>query len=344
MLKSNLENGFLFLLPLALVLSASLLISCGGSSDSDKDDKTPEQTPPATEHHENDRIETNITSTLIIGNNTVVTRERNFSHESKVTDAMKVSSMVGETHSIMKKLKYIGIQDSYLVGWETSGAYDSSIVSYSLSNKKIIEEDKPDFNISGLSFNGFIMSVDGAEDVNFYHMDKGVMGNHFFHIKDITGEQSKFLSTAYLDHNYAYVYNSDEIIRVPLSDTTKHEKVIAINDFNTIAFTSDEKFLYIANSDFTEARVVILNKKDNSIAKTLDLPNVRAISITVDANYIYVSDKLSGDVLVYNKHTLNDSGKIVIGADTYIDYANNKLYIYRDDTQVVEEHTVTFAP
>jgi len=339
------------LLPALIALSSLTIISCGGGSDSEKA-PPPTTTPPVvkvpppdTEHHGTDTIKTQTTSQVTVASNTFTTLERNFSSETVVTDAMKVSSVAGKTHDIGKTLKYIGIQGDYLVGWEYNGSYDSKILSYSLVSNKILEEDNPDFNVSGLSFNGIIMSVDGAENVNFYHMDKGVMGHHFFQIKDFTGTASKFLSTAYLDHNYAYVFNTDEVIRVHLTDTTKPEKVIAIPNFDKVTFTSDEKSLYIGDYDgIKDAGVLILDKKDNTLTNTLNLPGVSVNSITVDANYIYISDNISKNVLVYNKHTLADSGSISVNAKTYIDYANGMLYIYRDATQVVEEHALTFAP
>ncbi|MGB0938197.1 MAG: hypothetical protein ACPGTQ_12120 [Colwellia sp.] len=341
------------LIPTVIALSTLTLISCGGSGDSEQTVKpvpvvaqpTGEVTPPATEHHETDGVKTQTTSQVTVASNTFTTLERNFSSETVVTDVMQVSSTVAKTHDIGKTLRYIGIQGDYLVGWEFNGAYDSKILSYSLVSNKILEEDNPDFNVSGLSFNGIIMSVDGAEDVNFYHMDKGVMGHHFFQIKDFTGTASKFLSTAYLDHNYAYVFNTDEVIRVHLKDTSKPEKVTDIPNFDKVTFTSDEKFLYIGDYDgVNDASVLILDKKNSTLANTLNLPGISVNSITVDANYIYISDNISKNVLIYNKHTLADSGSITVNAKTYIDYANGMLYIYRDDTQVVEEHTLSFAP
>jgi hypothetical protein len=98
------------LLPALITLSTLTIISCGGGGDTEQQPPqitippVVEVTPPATDHHGTDTIKTQTTSQVTVASNTFTTLERNFSSETVVTDAMKVSSVPGKTHDIGKTL------------------------------------------------------------------------------------------------------------------------------------------------------------------------------------------------------------------------------------------------
>jgi hypothetical protein len=225
-----------------------------------------------------------------------------------------------------------------IVAAATTGAFDSDLLIYSMATDAVINRHRPDFNISGFDFNGVIVTVDGAEDLNFYKLDQGKIANHFFQVPKFRG--SKFLSTVYLDHDTAYVYNSDELVEMSLNDSTVLSKLTDIPSFSQISMSSDETNLYLSIYDSTSTELKAINK---STKVTTDLVTIQdnVTSIIVDANYIYAVT--AGDSIeVYNKHNQAASGTLSITGVELIDLVGDKLYAYRSDTQAVEVYTVSF--
>ena len=327
------------LLPLILIGLFSLS-ACDSGDDSDKANSG----TPATGHHENDKVTDNGDSTfsVTLANNTFTTKSPNFSTENKVTDAKTVSAVKKSEYVFSHKMKYFKVDGDFIYGSLEESAFNSYIYTHSLVDNKKVTTHAPDSRISGMDYNGVIMTVDGAEDINFYQSSKGLVNDHFFTIKSFRG--SKFLSACYIDGANAYVYNSDEILSFKLEDTTKVTKLnLTIPDFSKITFSSDESYLYISIGDINNSTVIFSDKSNNYIqSDKIDIPNTNLSGITVDANYIYLSDSKNGKVLVYNKHTKNASGSFSVTSPSALHKVGNMLYVSNEGDKKVEKYEISF--
>ena len=173
-------------------------------------------------------------------------------------------------------------------------------------------------------------------------VDNGVITDHFFHVAAFKG--SKFLSECYMDQSVGYVYNSDEIVFFPLHNTKDFKTMnVTIPDFSQLRFSSDENYLYLSIGGYTDSEVKIMDKKNNyAEVASLDLKGKSLAGITVDANYIYVSDVTSSSIFVYNKHNQADAGSFSLTSPNALDIIGSTLYVSNKTDKKIETYEVTF--
>ena len=327
-----------------LVLAMGLAIASCSKDDSNPETNNPESQNPATEHHDNDGIKDNGdgSSGVTLGNVGFTTTQRDFSGEPVVTDHKTVSAkQVGE-YFVGGDLHNFRINGNHIIAFEKISAFTSKILVYNMDTKKVTDEFTPDSYLVGMDFNGAIMTVEGSEFVNFYKVDGDKVQKHFFHIKGIN--DSKFLSECYLDHNRAYIYNTDEILYFDLDNATVNPKprAMKIGDFSQVRFTSDEKYLYVSEGDYNSSKIYLYNKAASKIEKTIKDVPVRISGITVDANYIYYADAKGNKIHVINKHNNDDSGIINITSPEAIDLIGDNLYVFDSSSQKIIKYKVSF--
>ena len=322
-----------------LVLALGLTISSCS-----KDDTKPESNGPATEHHDNDKVTDNGNGNtgVTLGNVGFTTSQRDFSSDPVVTDPKTVSAQQVEEYPIGGDLHNFRINGTHIIAFESISAFTTKILLYNMDTKKVTDEHTPDSYLVGMDFNGAIITVEGSEDVNFYNVNDDKVEDHFFHIKGLNG--SKFLSECYLDHNKAYVYNSDEILSFDLDNATidTKPKVMDVGSFSQVRFTSDEKHLYVSEGSYSDSKIYFYNKATLTIDKTVPVSGIRISGISVDANYIYYSDEKGNKVHVINKHNNNDSGSIDVNSPKAIELIGDNLYVFDSSSQKVIKYEVSF--
>ena len=335
---------------LGLVLIGVLMLNTSCKKDKEET-TTPSSNSLATEHHSNDGVTNNGdgTSTVVLGNVTFNTNQRDFSGEAVVTDSRTVVATQKEEYAITVEAGF-GINGNYIV---TSA--DTKLKLYDMTSKSVVDEQATSFTVSGLSVNGCIMTTEGSEDVNFYNIDGGKIDKHFFHIPSVNG--SKFLAVCYLDYKDAYVYDESSILSFPLDNVTidPKPKAMDIPSFATVNITSDEKNLYLAlgglskpNPNDPNAAYIsysalrVFDKANKTFTDVNSLDDINYSGITVDANYIYIAIKDANIVKVINKHNNNDAGSFVVDGVTQIIKEGNSLYVYSSTNQKIIKYEVNF--
>jgi hypothetical protein len=216
------------------------------SKDDDSND-TPVNNGPEQEHGDNDGVKGSGDgmSTVVLGGTTFVSAQYDFSNEPKVTDPKTVSAVVSATYAVGKDIQRFKVQGNEIYAFESIDAFTSKILIYNLDSKSITDEAATgDSYIAGFSANGAIMSVKGAENINFYLVEGGKVKNHFFQIKSLNG--SKFLSECYLDYNMGFVYNTNELLSFPLdktSDVNGYTNTVKVQD-KASGTTTDKAFRF----------------------------------------------------------------------------------------------------
>jgi hypothetical protein len=320
-----------FALACALLLALGTA-SCGSDSPSG----------PRTEHHPGDGSINNGdgSTTNTVGGVDFHTTHRDFSSVPKVTDPRTVSATLQNTYTFAAPISGFRFQGDLLIGWEQASAFDHKLVVQDLVQGNEVSTKVPDTYFSGFDYNGAIMTVEGAEDVNFYRVENGVIGNHFFQIKGFKG--SKFLSTAFLDEDRGFVFDSDKVWVFPLANTGNVQAAFSVPSFSSLSFTADENYIYVGVGDFQDSSIRIYDKADYNLIHQIDLPGQRTRGITVDGNYVYVSDDRSGSVNVYNKHTYAASGSFTVNTPGAMELVGDLLYVADKDAKAVQVFRVTF--
>ncbi len=323
-----------------LCLAALLILSIGACS-SDDNVTNPAPTGPATEHHPNDGSTDNGdgTTAVTLANTTFHTDQRDFSSETVVTDPATIVATKTAEYDFASNLSSFRIVGDKVVGVITIGAFENHLVVYDLATESVLSTRAPDTYVAGFDYNGIVLTVDGSEDLNFYLLEHDKIGTHFFQVRAFLG--SKFLSKCYLDHDIAYIYNSDEIMQFPLHETGNVTKTMDVPSFSQVSFSSDEAFLYVSISSFSETIIRKLDKTNNTVKHTIIMPGTHVSGLSVDANYIYVADKDAGTVVVFNKHTYKKSGTISLPGVHSIEVVGTDLYAFNTATQKLEKYTVS---
>lgn len=326
----------------AFLLAGLFIASCTKTEDPTKDLGTPE-----TEHSSTDGVTDNGDGTtgVTLGGIDFTTTSNDYSNQTVVTTDQSATATLVESYDVGSDLENFRINGSTLVGAEFISSFDTKFLTYDLSKKsKIDEHDPDDFYMSGFDFNGAVMTVEGQTEINFYHLENGVITKHFFQIPGYMqsdGHYSSFLSTCFLDDGTAYIYNSDEIIYFHLSDTKTIKSLMPIDGFSKISFDSDENFVYILVRG-SSAKIQKFDKSTNSASSDVkQLPSL-AYGIAVDANYIYVTYKDDDKVEIFNKHTGNSQGTIDVSSPNAIDYYDGYIYVYSEGDKAVNKYEITF--
>ena len=337
----------------SVVSAADLTIGLDGSMNfgTYEETTTPNSNSPATEHHGNDGVthNGNGTSTVVLGNVTFNTNQRDFSGEAVVTDPKTVVANKEDEYAIAVEVGF-GINGNYIV---TSA--DTKLKLYDMTSKSVVDEQTASFTVSGLSVNGCIMTTEGSEDVNFYNISGGKIDKHFFHIPSVNS--SKFLAVCYLDYKDAYVYDESSILSFPLDNATidPKPKAMDIPSFATVNITSDKENLYLALGDLSKpnpndpnaayisySALRVFDKTTKTFTDINSLDDINYSGITVDANYIYIAIKDANIIKVINKHTNSDAGSISVDGVTKIIKEGNYLYAYNSANQKIIKYEVSF--
>lgn len=319
---------------LGLLLTLGLVTAaCGSDSPSG----------PATDHRPGDGSVNNGdgSTTNTVGGVDFHTTHRDFSNVPKVTDSRTITATLQNTYTYAAPLSGFRFQGDRLVGWEQASAFDHKLVVHDLAqNNAQVSTHLPDTYIAGFDYNGAIMTVEGAENVNFYRVEDGVIGDHFFQIKGFKG--SKFLSAAFLDEDRGYIYDADKVWVFPLANTGNVQAAFSVPSFVNLSFTADENYIYVGVGDFQDSAIRIYEKNDYTLVHQIEIPGQRTRGITVDGNYIYVSDDRSNGVYAFNKHTYAASGSFASNTPGALEIVGDILYVADKGAKAVQAYRVTF--
>lgn len=299
---------------------------------------------PATEHHSTDSVTSNGngTSTATVGGVSFTTDQRDFSAQPVVMDQKTVAATKEAEFAIGGDLEQFRVLGDTVYGLIKQSAFENHAIMYSLTSASVLSSRAPDFYATGFDFNGVLVMVDGAENIDFFKVDGNQIGAHFFQAKNFQG--SKFLSSCYVDHDMLYVYDSDKIWRAPVHDTTSATKLIDVPSFSQVSFSSDERYLYVAVSEYSGATVLKIDETNFTLVETFDLGAGHVTGITVDANYLFVADETAGAIRVLNKHTKSDAGSISLSGVDRVYFEDGYLYAFNDTTQKLEKYSLVFQP
>jgi hypothetical protein len=314
-----------------------------GLACSESKDPEPPLGTPATEHHPNDGAKPNSdgSTTVTLGNIPFNTASRDFSSQPVVTDPKTITATLQDSYPFDANLSRYRVVGDKMIGVLRKDAFTTEMLVYSLTTKTKVSGHAPDYYIAGFDFNGAIMTVEGSENLNFYAVNEGgVISDHFFQIKAFQG--SKFLSSCYLDSDDAFVYNENEILMFPIHQSKNVTKLMDIPAFSDLYYAADETYFYVLVGDISKSELRYVKKADMKVEKTVALDGVRSQGLSVDGNYLYYSDKLSGKVHVINKRTQSNSGSISVADPSGIEVIGSVLYVFNKSGNKLEKYAITF--
>ena len=330
------------LLMLGLLCFILSLSGCGGSS-SDSDKKT-------SEHHDNDHSTPNSdgTTSVSLGNTQFHTTQYKFTDDGHA-DATGLSVSPVHSYSIGKKIKRFGIDGDSIHAFVSESAFDTLLISYNLLTQTQTSSAKADHRVSGFSFNGVVLTSDGAEDLNFYTVKNEEITDNFFHIKSFNG--SKFISDVFLDHNRVYVNDYGGIYSFSIHESGDIKKVMKASE-TTNHFTADSDHVYIASSDSWHSSTIYrIKKSDQSHELWFSEPSIAASAIAVDSNHIYVAgyDHKSGShaaaiIKVYKKSDHSHIADITAPYVEDIKIKDGKIYDFNSNTKTLTVRALNFTP
>lgn len=335
-----------FLKLLSLLFLGLFLYSCSSDDSSDSpnpDDQSNNDGDPATEHTDDDKSTDNGngTSTVTINGVDFDTQHRDFSGEPVVTDPKTISAALDQTYSYSNDVYYFRIKDDTLIGVLQIDNFNYQMVVHTLPNNTEISTHSTDFFISGFDYNGAIMTVEGSSDVNFYHVDKGVIGDHFFQIPAFMSTKTN--GDCFMDENHGYVFNGQGLWVFELHDTDDLRKIADIPGFSKVRFSADESYIYVSVGTISgDSYLQILDKNDYTAADRIDFAGKYIEGMVVDANYIYMADSRGDRINVINKHTKADAGFINLTGVKNIDVVGDQLYAAVDGAAELRQYTISF--
>jgi len=317
-----------------------------------KTDSDPVESGPNQEHSSNDGIKDNGngTYTVTLGGVTFTTTARDFSNDAVVTAPKTVAATKEAEYAIGHGIIGFGITENHIVA-----GYNKNILVYDMTSKKVTDDHKASFDLSGIDVNGAIMTTEGSEDVNFYNLKNGKIEKNFFRIKSVNG--SKFLSVCYLDYNKAYLYDESEVVDFALNKATESTKpkVLDIPSFAKVNYSSDEKYIYfclgalskINPSDPNAAyinysAVRIYDRSAKTFIDKNSADDEQYTGIVVDANYIYIAMEDANSIRVLNKHNFNSAGSFSVNKPGFLKKIGDDLFIYSSDNQSIIKYKITF--
>jgi len=310
------------------------------------------KTGPSQEHGTNDGIKDNGNGsyTVILGGVTFTTKARDFSNEAVITTPKTVVANKEAEYPIGKGIIGFGIAENSIVA-----GYASNILIYDMTSKKVTDDHKASFSISGIDVNGAIMTTEGSEDVNFYNLKNGKIEKNFFKIKSVNG--SKFIATCYLDYNKAYIYDESEIVYFALDKATESSKpkVLDIPSFASVNYSSDEKSIYFCLGELSKpdpndpnaayinySAIRVYDRSSKQFTDKNSADDERYTGIAVDANYIYISLADFNTVRVINKHNYADAGSFAVDAPSFLKKIGDELFVYSSNSKKVIKYKVSF--
>jgi hypothetical protein len=333
---------------------AIAIVGLSLSISSCKKDETDTDSPsgPSNEHGSNDGIKDNGDGsyTVTLGNETFITKARDFSKESVITAPKTVSASKESEYALSVSIEGFGIQDNSIIA-----GHDSKLLIYDMASNKQTDDYSVGNTITGIDVNGAIMTSEGSELVNFYNIKDGKVSKHFFTLSNING--SKFLSVCYLDYNKAYFYDESEVVYFQLDNATQSTKakIVDIPSFARLRYSVDEKSIYFcmgqlskpdpndpnaAYIDYSAIRVYDRSSKQFTDYNSAD--HEQYTGIAVDANYIYIALEDMNTIRVINKHNQADAGSFTIDSPSFLQKMGESLYAYSSNSQKVIKYHISF--
>ena len=313
----------------------------GGSSDSEK---------KITEHHDSDHAtpHSNGNTNVNLGNTPFTTSQYKFSDDGNGA-ATGLSLSADQTYSIGQNIKRFGIDGNSIHAFVEERAFKTLLISYSLLTQNQTSSVKADHHVSGFSFNGVVLSSDGAEDLNFYSVEDEKIANNIFHISSFNG--SKFISDVLLDHNRVYVNDYGDIFSFSIHDSGDTKKIMKTSSTSD-RFSADSEHVYISSSDLAHSTDIYrIKKSDQSHELWFSETTIAASAIAVDSNHIYVAgyDHVNGShasaiVKVYKK---SDHSHLADFNAPYVEdikIHDGKVYDFNSNTNTLTVRVLNFTP
>ncbi|KZZ57123.1 hypothetical protein A3762_18670 [Oleiphilus sp. HI0125] len=246
-----------------------------------------------------------------MGNFGFTTSQFNFVDDGSAS-ATSVQLLNPVEYNIGYPVSRFGIDNQYMFAYAENSAFDTELISYSLKERKVVSTKKPDNYFSGFNLNGAIMTSDGTEDLNFYHIANGQITDNFYHVASVNG--SIFIGDVFMDHDQLYVKDQFGLLTMPISDTTNIQTLTTVNAVEW-RFTADNQYVYIAavgEVGRLDTEIHRIDKSNSSIINFFTIPAVQAGGIAVDSNHLYVSSKDDNKVYVYKVNDDSALGSIDI--------------------------------
>lgn len=325
---------------LSLCLFALIIFT---SCSSDDDSNSNNTKVPATDHHDNDSSVNNGngSSSITLGGVDFNTEHRDFSGDPVVTDPKTVHFNLENTYNFPADVFYLRIKNDTLFGVLQIDNFNYKLVVNKLSTNTEISSHDTDFYVDGFDYNGAIITSEGGEDINFYHVNKGIIGDHFFQIQNFKSVKSN--TNCYLDENYAFVANGLGLWFFEIHDTKNISKIMDLPGFAEVCYTADEKYLYLTVGTITgDSSLVTIDKSNYTVVDEKDYPNEYFVGLCVDANYLYISEQRNSRVKVLNKHTGHVAGHLNLPGAQRIEVVGNKLYAGTKGDKQLKEYSVSF--
>ena len=337
---------------LSIVLIALLFVT-SACKKTDSDTTDPHTgSGPSHEHGSNDGIKDNGngTYTVTLAGVNFTTTARDFSKDAAVTAPKTVAANKEAEYPIGHDIIGFGIVGNQLVA-----GYDKNIMIYDMTSKKITDDHKTSFVVSGIDVNGAIMTTEGSEDVNFYNIKNGKIEKNFFRIKSVNG--SKFLSVCYLDYNKGYVYDENEVVDFALDKATESTKpkVLDIPAFAGVTYSSDESYIYFCLGQLSKpnpndpnaayidySAIRIYERSSKTFVDKNSADHEQYTGIVVDANYIYIAMEDNNSIRVINKHNYNSAGSFSVDKPKDLKKIGDDLFVYNSNNKSIIKFKISF--
>lgn len=317
---------------------ALMLSACSSSSSSTADRQS-------TGHHGNDQAASNGngTTAVTLGDYAFTTSQFNFVDDGNAA-ATNVQLQNTVEYDVGLPITRFGVDNQHIFALVENSAFDTELVSYSLKDQAVVSTKQADSYFSGFHLNGAIMTSDGTEDLNFYHIANGKITDNFFHVASVNG--SIFIGDVFLDHDRLYVKDQFDLLTMPINDTTNIQTLSTISAIQW-RMTANSEYVFIAavgQVGILDTEIHRITKSNLNIANWFTMPAIQASGIAVDSNHLYISSKDDNKVYV---HKLSDGTlltSINITSPESINVLGGKLYVMNKDDQKLTVGDLDFQP
>jgi len=158
-----------------IILAIAIVALSMNSCKKDETDNNSNNTSgPNSEHSSNDGIKDNEngTYTVTLGGESFITKARDFSNQTIVTDPKSVSALKNGEYALSVGIEGFSVQNENIIA-----GHDSKILVYNMTSKSITDDYSVANQITGIDVNGAIITTEGSELVNFYNIKNGKISN-----------------------------------------------------------------------------------------------------------------------------------------------------------------------
>ena len=118
--------------------------------------------------------------------------------------------------------------------------------------------------------------------------------------------------------------------------------LVDLPSFAALGVAIDNEYLYLSVGDGTDSKIQWYNKSMGIVEHEVMVPRISLESISVDANYVYAVSPDASEVIVLNKHTYTDAGKLSIPNVETIDVVGNLLYALDSKEMSIIKYEIAF--